>query len=78
MAEWLTAREAALNLKVRPATFLLWARQGKIPAHRLSGIRRHVWRFKREELDAVLTDSQTPAVIHSALSSADSAEGRQQ
>ena len=76
--EWLTAKEAALHLKVRPATLLLWARQGKIPAHRLSGTRRGVWRFKREELDAALTASQAPAVIQSAMSSADSAEGRQQ
>jgi excisionase family DNA binding protein len=76
--EWLTAKEAALHLKVRPATLLLWARQGKIPAHRLSGIRRCVWRFKREELDAALTDSQAPAMLQSALSSADSADGRQQ
>jgi excisionase family DNA binding protein len=76
--EWLTAKEAALHLKVRPATLLLWARQGKIPAHRLSGTRRCVWRFKREELDAALTASQAPAVIQSALSSAGSADGRQQ
>jgi excisionase family DNA binding protein len=76
--EWLTAKEAALHLKVRPATLLLWARQGKIPAHKLSGTRRCVWRFKREELDAALTASQAPAVLQSALSSADSAEGRQQ
>lgn len=67
MAEWLTAREAALHLKVQPRTLLLWARQGKVPAHRLSGIRRCVWRFLRTELDAML-----------GLSSADSAEGGQQ
>jgi len=75
--EWLTAKEAALHLKVRPATLLLWVRQGKIPAHKLSGTRRRVWRFKREELDAALTSSQAPAVLQSALSSADSADGRQ-
>jgi excisionase family DNA binding protein len=64
MNGWLTANEAAAYLKVRPRTLLLWARQGKIPAHRLSGIRRCVWRFLRAELDAML-----------GASSADSAEG---
>jgi excisionase family DNA binding protein len=66
MNGWLTANEAAAYLKVRPRTLLLWARQGKIPAHRLSGIQRCVWRFLRVELDAML-----------GVSSADSAEGRQ-
>jgi excisionase family DNA binding protein len=66
MADWLTAREAAAYLKVQPRTLSLWARQKKVPAHRLSGVRRCVWRFLRAELDAML-----------GLSSADSAEGRQ-
>lgn len=65
--EWLTANEAANHLKVKPRTLLLWARQGKIPAHRLSGIQRCIWRFHRTELDAMLV-----------ASSADSADRRQQ
>jgi excisionase family DNA binding protein len=65
--EWLTAIEAALHLKSKPRTVLQWAREGKIPAHRLSGIRRCVWRFRKDELDAML-----------ALSSAVAADGRQQ
>ena len=67
MNGWLTANEAAAYLKVRPRTLLLWARQGKILAHRLSGVRRYVYRFLRAELDAML-----------GLSSAGSADGRQQ
>ena len=62
--KWLTGREAAAHLRVNHRTVLLWARQGKIPAHKLSGIRRCVWRFLRPELDAML-----------GLSSAGSAEG---
>jgi len=65
--EWLTAQEAAEYLKIRPRTLLLWARQGKIPAHRLSGIQRRIYRFLRHELDLML-----------GVSSADSAERRQQ
>jgi excisionase family DNA binding protein len=62
--EWLTATEAAQYLKVRPRTLLLWARQGRIPAHRLSGIRRGIYRFLRRELDLML-----------GVSSAEPAEG---
>jgi len=29
-------------------------RERKIPAHRLSGVRRCVWRFRKHELDAIL------------------------
>jgi excisionase family DNA binding protein len=64
--EWLTANEAAQYLKVKPRTLLQWARERKIPAHRLSGVLRCVWRFRRHELDAILCSS-----------SADPAEGRQ-
>ena len=53
-SQWLTATEAALYLKVKPRTLALWARQGKVPAHRLSGVRRCIWRFLRSELDAML------------------------
>jgi len=64
--EWLTSNEAARYLKVKPRTLLQWARERKVPAHRLSGVQRCVWRFLRPELDAMLGSS-----------SADSADGRQ-
>ena len=65
--EWLTAKEAAAYLKVKPRTLLLWARESKVPSHRLSGVERCVWRFLRTELDAMLLPS-----------SAVPADGRQQ
>ncbi|MGP8227356.1 MAG: helix-turn-helix domain-containing protein [Terracidiphilus sp.] len=65
--EWLTAIEAAQYLKVKPRTLLQWVRERKIPAHRLSGVRRCVWRFRKHELDAILCSS-----------SAEPAEWRQQ
>jgi excisionase family DNA binding protein len=65
--EWLTAVEAAAYLKVKPRTVAQWARDGKLPAHRLSGCARATWRFLRTELDAMLLPS-----------SAGPAEGRQQ
>jgi excisionase family DNA binding protein len=52
---WLTAAEAAAYLKIKPRTLLLWVRQGKVKAFALSGTHRHVWRFRREDLDAILT-----------------------
>jgi len=54
MNEWLTLNEAANYLKIHPRTLSLWARQGKVPAHKLSGTKRCVWRFVEKELDAML------------------------
>jgi excisionase family DNA binding protein len=53
-SSWLTAEEAAKHLKVRTRTLLLWARQGKVKGYVLSGPRRHLWRFRRVDLDATL------------------------
>jgi excisionase family DNA binding protein len=65
---WLTAAEAAAYLKVKPRSLLLWVRQGKIPAYALAGLKRRVWRFRREDLDARLLassvyNSAPPAVL---------------
>ena len=51
---WLTAKEAAKYLRIKPRTLLAWARAGKIKGHVLSGHRRHVWRFRAVDLDATL------------------------
>jgi excisionase family DNA binding protein len=65
--EWLTANEAAAYLKIKVRTLLLWARQGKVQAFALSGTKRHVWRFRRQDLDSALLESpvlpsQSPSV----------------
>jgi hypothetical protein len=52
--EWLTATEAAAHLKVKSRTLLLWARQGKVKGYVLSGVSRHVWRFRQVDLDATM------------------------
>lgn len=51
---WLTAKEAAQYLKIEPRTLLLWARQGKVKGHMLSGSHRITWRFRAADLDAIL------------------------
>ena len=61
-SEWLTSTEAALYLKVERRTLLRWVRQGKVRAYILSGTRRHVWRFKTSDLNAMLS---VPAVLSS-------------
>ncbi len=62
MYEWLTLKEAAAYLKIERRTLALWARQGRVPAHRLSGVQRCIWRFLRNELDAMLlASSAVPA-----------------
>lgn len=59
-SDWLTANEAAAYLKVAPRTLLMWARQGKVNGHVLSGTRRHVWRFRHVDLDGMLTAPSVP------------------
>lgn len=54
MNTWMNTEEAAAHLGIKRRTLLLWVRQGKIPAHPLSGTKRRVWRFLREELDSTL------------------------
>ena len=56
-SDWMTANEAAAYLKVQHRTVCQWAKQGKIPAHPLSGTLRRTWRFFRRELDAMLLKS---------------------
>lgn len=46
------AQQAANFLKLHPKTLLRLARHGSIPAHPLTGRRRHIWRFLLSELDA--------------------------
>ena len=51
---WLTVKEAALYLSVKPRTLAQWARQGTIKGYVLSGTERVTWRFLRSDLDAKL------------------------
>lgn len=67
-SQWLTATEAADHLKVKKRTLLLWTREGKIPAFALSGTKKRVWRFRREDLDAAILSrsvvaSSSPTVL---------------
>jgi len=55
---WMTAREAAAHLRVAHRTILLWAKTGRIPAHRLSGAQRVTWRFRADELDAFVGNGE--------------------
>jgi excisionase family DNA binding protein len=54
-SEWLTADEAALYLKLKTTRCLLrLVRLGTVRAYALSGTKRHVWRFRKEDLDTAL------------------------
>jgi excisionase family DNA binding protein len=57
MAEWLTPAEGAQYLTVKPRTLLLWVRQGKLKGYPLSGVKRRIWRFRKEDLDEALMAS---------------------
>jgi excisionase family DNA binding protein len=56
--QWLTASEAAAHLRVAHRTVLVWAKMGRIPAHRLSGAQRVTWRFRADELDAFMSNGE--------------------
>jgi excisionase family DNA binding protein len=66
-SDWLTAGEAAEYLKVKKRSLLVWVRQGKVKAYALSGTKRRVCRFRREDLDSTLfasvVTSASPAVL---------------
>ena len=72
---WLTVTEAAVYLKIRPRTLLLWVRQGKVKAYALSGTKRRVWRFRQADLDAAMMES---TVLPSSAPSVALAYGRMQ
>ncbi|MGA9808258.1 MAG: helix-turn-helix domain-containing protein [Candidatus Sulfotelmatobacter sp.] len=68
-SEWLTAEEAAKYLKVKTRTLLRWVRQGNLQGYALSGTKRRIWRFRKEDLDAALLakpvlNSESPAVLN--------------
>lgn len=50
--KFIGAAEAAQRLNISPRTLLRWAREGRVPAHPLSGTKRRNWRFVAAELDA--------------------------
>jgi len=64
--EWLNTEEASAYLRVKPRTLLLWVRRGQVPAYALSGTKRRVWRFRREDLDSSVL--ARPVVSSPALS----------
>ena len=59
--EWLDSNEAARYLKLKQRTVLKWAKEGRIPAHRLSGCKRVTWRFLKSELDSVMLGAPSAA-----------------
>ncbi len=68
-SDWLTAAEAATYLKVKPRSLLLWVRQGKVRAYVLSGTKRRIWRFRKEDLDSfLLAGAVIPSVPLTVLS----------
>jgi excisionase family DNA binding protein len=67
---WLTTKEAGEYLAVKPRSLLLWVREGIVPAYALSGTRRRIWRFRKDDLDDFLRSrrmvrSDPLTVLHS-------------
>jgi excisionase family DNA binding protein len=70
-SKWITTKEAAAYLKVKPRTLLLWVRQGKVKAFGLSGTQRRVWRFRLTDLDAAVMQSSVLTSSAPSVRSAD-------
>jgi excisionase family DNA binding protein len=58
---WMNAREAAQYLRVAHRTILQWAKEGRIPCHKLSGTLRCTWRFRADELDGAMMAAPSAA-----------------
>lgn len=52
MEEYLTAKQVAEYLQVKPLTIYQWAREEKIPAIKIG----RIWRFKKEAIDKFLEE----------------------
>ncbi|HNR64858.1 MAG: helix-turn-helix domain-containing protein [Atribacterota bacterium] len=52
MEEYLTAKQVAEYLQVKPLTIYQWAREDKIPAIKIG----RIWRFKKEAIDTYLEE----------------------
>ncbi|MEA2022158.1 MAG: helix-turn-helix domain-containing protein [Candidatus Caldatribacteriota bacterium] len=50
MEEYLTTKQVAKYLQVKPLTVYQWAKSNKIPAVKIG----RIWRFKREVIDNFL------------------------
>ena len=66
-SDWMTANEAAAYLKVKPRSLLLWVRQGKLQGYALSGTKRRIWRFRKEDLDSALLSKPVVSCEPSAV-----------
>lgn len=55
---WLTAAEAARDLKIKTRTILFWTRSGKIKAYPLTGTKRRIGPFLQSDFDAILIHSK--------------------
>ena len=52
MESFVTATEIAKYLSLSPRTVAKMAREGRLPAHRISGSERKTWRFLISEVAA--------------------------
>ena len=52
MEEYLTAKQVAEYLQVKPLTIYQWAREDKIPAIKIG----RIWRFKKDAIDDFLKE----------------------
>lgn len=63
MERFVTAKEVARFLEMSPRTIAKMAREGRIPAHPVSGSARRTWRFKLSEISLALASQSLAPTI---------------
>jgi excisionase family DNA binding protein len=63
MERFVAAKEVAQFLGMSPRTISRMAREGRIPAHPVSGSARRTWRFKLSEINASLASPSLAPTI---------------
>ena len=60
---WVNTAAVAAHVGMSPRTVAKWAREGRIPAHPLSGNARRTWGFKLSEVDSFLASRVSSGIV---------------
>jgi len=63
MEPFVSAQEVAKFLNLSPRTVAKMAREGRIPAHPVSGSARRTWRFKLSEIEGAFASEPLAPTI---------------
>ena len=74
MEPFVSAKDVGAFLNISPRTVTKMAREGRLPAHSVSGNSRRTWRFLLSEIkDTVIMPNRVPAASAQGGTNADAA-----